>query len=188
MSTSIERFGPRDASAPAPTKPLDEAEWRAWVREGEAKDRQASAARIKAFKWLSIVGLLAAAGLWSHLDPYDIVVRFVLTSGAMIVMFQAFQSRRFAIAVVFGVLALLYNPVSPAFCFSGGWQRALVVSGAVPFVASFAWVIAAWRTNEWLFNESPRLEGAGGASPGPLGTIPSSTGRCPQGTADEWAC
>jgi hypothetical protein len=122
-----------------PAKPLDEAVWRAWVTKGEPKDSQASAARIKAVQWLSLAAILAAAGLWSHLAPYDIAVRFVLTSGAVILMFQAFQSRRFATAVVFGVLALLYNPVSPAFSFSGGWHRAVVAASAVPFVVSLAW-------------------------------------------------
>jgi hypothetical protein len=36
------------------------------------------------------------------------------------VMFQALQARRYALAVVFGALALLYNPVVPELSFSGG--------------------------------------------------------------------
>jgi hypothetical protein len=60
-----------------------------------------------------MAGLLVAAAFWSHLPPYDIVIRFVLTSCAMGVVFQALQARRYAIAVVFGALALLYNPVVP---------------------------------------------------------------------------
>jgi hypothetical protein len=127
MSTSIDL-----------ARPLHKAVWRSWVMKGEANHRQTRAARITAVKWFLIAGLLASASLWSHLAPYDIVVRFVLTSGAIVVMFQAFQSRRFAIAVLFGVLALLYNPVSPAFSFSGGWHRALLVASAMPFAASLA--------------------------------------------------
>lgn len=49
--------------------------------------------------------------------PYDIAIRFVLTSCAMGVMFQAFQARRYALAVMFGALGLLYNPVVPELSF-----------------------------------------------------------------------
>ena len=121
------------------TKPLDEEVWQAWVAKGRARERRSSAARVKAAKWVSIAGLLAAAGLWSHLTPYEVVVRFIVACSAMVVMFQAFHARHYAVAAVFGALALLYNPVAPAFTFSGDWQRALVVASAVPFVASLAW-------------------------------------------------
>ena len=89
-------------------------------------------------KWASIAALLAAAGLWSHLAPFEFAVRFLVTAGAMVVMFQAFQLRRYAVAALFGALALFYNPVAPAFNFSGDWQRAVVVASAIPFVASLA--------------------------------------------------
>jgi hypothetical protein len=89
-------------------------------------------------KWASIAAL-AAAGLWSHLVPFEVVVRFLVTAGAMVVMFQAFQARYYAVAAVFAALALFYNPVAPAFSFSGDWQRAVVVASAVPFVVSLAW-------------------------------------------------
>ena len=90
-------------------------------------------------KWASIAGLLAAAGLWSHLAPFEVVVRFLVTAGAMVVLFQAFQARHYAVAAVFGALAVFYNPVAPAFSFSGDWQRAAVAASAVPFVAALAW-------------------------------------------------
>lgn len=124
----------QSAWAPPATRPLDEAVWQAWVAKGRAQDRRSSAAGIKAVKWASIAGLLAAAGLWSHLAPFEVVVRFLVTASAMVVMFQAFQARDYAVAAVFG-----YNPVAPAFSFSGDWQRAVVVASAVPFVASLAW-------------------------------------------------
>jgi len=83
--------------------------------------------------------LLAAAGLWSHLASFEVVVRFLVTASAMVVMFQAFRARNYAVAVVFGAIALFYNPVAPAFSFSGDWQRAVVAASAVLFVASLAW-------------------------------------------------
>jgi len=90
-------------------------------------------------KWASVAGLLAAAGLWSHLGPFEVVVRFLVTASAMVVMFQAFPARYYAVAAVFGALALLYNPVAPAFSFSGDWQRAVVAASAVLFGGSLAW-------------------------------------------------
>ena len=140
MSTSIvELRGPQEAWLPPPAKPLDEAVWQAWVLKGREQDRRSNAARMIAVKWLSIAALLAATRLWSHLTPYDALVRFILSAGAMVVMFRALHTRHFAAAAVFGALALLYNPVAPAFSFSGDWHRAVVVASAVPFVASLAW-------------------------------------------------
>ena len=94
---------------------------------------------MKGVKWVSIAGLLAAAGHWPHLGPYDVVVRFVVAAGALAMMFQALRSRYYVVAAVFGALVLLYNPVAAVFPFSGEWQSALVVASAVPFVASLAW-------------------------------------------------
>ena len=95
--------------------------------------------RIKAVQWASIAALLGAAGLWSHLAPFEVAVRFLVTAGAIVVLFQAVQARYYAPATVFGALALSYNPVAPAFGFSGDWQRAVAVASAVPFVASLVW-------------------------------------------------
>jgi hypothetical protein len=94
---------------------------------------------MKAVKWVSIAALRVAAGLWSQLMPYEVLVRFIVAAGAIVVMFQAFQARNYAVAAVFAALALLYNPVAPVFSFSGDWQRVLVVGSAVPFVVSLAW-------------------------------------------------
>ena len=129
----------QSAWAPPAARPLDEAVWQAWVAKGRAQDRRSSAARIRAVKWASIAGLLAAAGIWSNLAPFEVMVRFLVTAGAMVVMFQAFQARCYAVAAVFAALALFYNPVASALSFSGDWQRAVVVASAVPFGVSLAW-------------------------------------------------
>jgi hypothetical protein len=119
--------------------PLDEAVWQAWKAKGRAQDRQGRETRIRALKWGSIVALLAVAGLWSQLAPYDVVIRCVLVAVAVGMMFEAFNRRQYALAAVFAGLALLYNPVAPVFSFSGNWRRAVVVASAVPFVTSLAW-------------------------------------------------
>ena len=123
--------------APA-SVPLDEAAWNAWVTRNRVHERRNSAAQVKAVKWVSIVGLLAVGGLWSHLAPFEIIVRFIVTTGAMVVMFQAFRARHYAVAAVFAALAVLYNPVAPSFRFSGDWQHALVLASAAPFVVALA--------------------------------------------------
>jgi Na+-translocating ferredoxin:NAD+ oxidoreductase RnfD subunit len=122
-------------------KPLDESVWQAWVLKGRAQDERSRAAGMKAVTWISLVTLLlaAAAGFWSHITPYDVAVRFLLTAGGLVLMFQAFHTRHYAFATVFGALALLYNPVTPAFSFSGQWQNAFVIASAVPFIASLTW-------------------------------------------------
>ncbi len=139
MSTSVALQESRDIQTPLMWTPLDEAAWQAWVAKGSAQDRRDTARRVKAVKWASIAALLTAAVLWSQLTPYEVVVRFLVAAGAIFVMFQAFDVRQYAVAAVFAVLALLYNPVAPVFSFSGDWQRALVVVSAVPFIASLVW-------------------------------------------------
>jgi hypothetical protein len=137
MSTLVELQEVRESPV---AQPLNEAVWKAWVRKGRANDRQSSAAHVKAVAWVSIAALIAAALLWSHLtSTYEVVVRFIVTAGALMVTFHAFRARDYAFAAVFGALALLYNPVAPVFGFSGDWQRALVVASAIPFFTSFVW-------------------------------------------------
>ena len=138
MSTSVESQRPREAWTPPASEPLNEAVWEAWFAKGRAQDRRSSATRIKAVKWASIAALLTAAGLWSHVAPFDGVVRFLVTAGEMVLMFQTFQAKYYSVAAAFGVLALCYNPVAPAFS-SGDWQRAAVTASAVPFIASLVW-------------------------------------------------
>jgi len=121
-----------------PSKRLDEAVWQAWVEEGRARERRNTAARFTAVKWVALAGLAVVAGLWSNLGPYDVVTRFVVAAGGIALMFHAIPAGHYTLAAIFGALALLYNPLAPVFSFSGGWQRALVVASAGPFVAALA--------------------------------------------------
>jgi Family of unknown function (DUF6804) len=136
MSNAVASLELREFCEAPRSRPLDEARWQAWLDKGRAQDRCDSAARMKAVKWVSLVALLAVAGLWSHLTPYDVVARFIVAAGAIVVMFHAIHAGHYAFAAVFGALALLYNPVAPVFSFSGQWRRALVVASAAPFVVS----------------------------------------------------
>jgi hypothetical protein len=142
MSTSVISQKTQDVLAlPLPlAKPLDESVWQAWVLKGRAKDERSHAVAMKAVTWISLVTLLlAAAGLWSQIAPYDVAVRFFLAAGGLVLMFQAFQTRHYVFATVFGALALLYNPVVPLFRFSGEWQSVFVMASTVPFIVSLTW-------------------------------------------------
>jgi len=139
MPTVVESVKSQSAWASPAARPLDEAVWQAWVAKGRAQERRSSATRIRAVKWASIAGLLGAAVLWSHLAPFEVFVRFLVTASALVLMFQAFQTRYYPFAATFGAVALLFNPVAPAFALSGDWQRAMVVASAVPFIASLVW-------------------------------------------------
>jgi uncharacterized membrane protein YccC len=86
----------------------------------------------------TIAGLLVAAGLWSYLAPYEVVVKFLVAGAAIFVMF-GISARHYAFAVVFGVPAVLFNPVAPMFSFSPDWQRLLLATSTIPFIASLCW-------------------------------------------------
>jgi hypothetical protein len=126
---------------PPVAKPLEEAVWQAWVLKGQARDVRRSAALLNGVSWLSAGVLLAAAGLWSHLGSYDVLVRFAVVIGAIALMVSRFHARQYAFTAVFAILALLYNPVAPVIGFSGDWQRAFVVASAAPFIIA---ALARW--------------------------------------------
>lgn len=138
MSTLMEpKESPSGWQPPAAT--LEDQRWQAWAARAGAGERQLSVTALGVAKWAAVAGLLAAVGIWSYLASFEVVVRFLVTAGAMGVMFQALQTRHYAVAALFGALALLYNPVAPVFGFSGGWQHAVVAASVVPVAASLAW-------------------------------------------------
>ena len=120
-------------------KPLDEAAWQAWLAKGRARDTRRRASLNAVVGCVVAAVLLVAAGLWSSVAPYDVTIRFVVTAGAMYVMLQAFRSANYTVAGVVGAMALLYNPVAPAFTFAGEGQRALVVGSALLLMTSLYW-------------------------------------------------
>jgi hypothetical protein len=148
MSTSVKLPATEETWSPPAATALDEAVWKAWVAKGRAQERRSIATRIIAVKWAATAVLLGAAGFWSNVAPLEVVVRFLVTAGAMVLMFQAFQKSHHVLTAVFGALALLYNPVVPAFSFSGDWERVLVAASAIPFIASLVWPNARNRRTE----------------------------------------
>ena len=118
--------------------PLDETEWQAWAVEYPL-EKQGRSAVIKAVKWASIAGLFALAGLWSRITPSEVVARFIVDAGAIVVMAHALLARSYAVLAVSGALVLLYNPLAPVFRLSGDWQRAALVACAIPFLVLLVW-------------------------------------------------
>src|ERR1041385_1975390 len=97
MSTSVGLLEPWQVREPPPSKQLDETIWQAWVEKGRARDRRNSAARLMAVKWVSLAGLLVVAGLWSHLAPYDVVARFILAAGAIVLLFHTIHDGNYTL-------------------------------------------------------------------------------------------
>jgi len=136
VSTLVGTQGSRAAWEPLPVKPLDETIWQAWLVKGAARDRRSSNAHLLTAECALLAVLLVTAVLWSRVTPYEVVVRFIVAAGAMVLMIQAIEARFYAFAAVFAALVLLYNPVAPLFSFTGDWQRALVIASTLPFIAS----------------------------------------------------
>lgn len=121
-----------------PTKLRDEA-WGAWLARNRAQDLRRIATRMKMVKWVSVATLVGAIVFVPYQPSYEVLVRFVLTLCASVVMWDAFKLRDYTFATVFGTLALIYNPVLPVMNFSGFWQCALMILSAVLFIVSLTW-------------------------------------------------
>jgi hypothetical protein len=138
MSTLVESQESRVAWILPAVKPLDESVWQAWLAKGRVQERRRGASRVTVAKWISAAVLLISVGAWSQLAPYEVLVKFLVTLGAITVMLQAFHARHYAVAALFAGVAVLYNPAAPVFSLSGDWQHAVVAATVFPFVASLA--------------------------------------------------
>jgi hypothetical protein len=136
MSTSVELLRSPDSWT---TPVVDEERWKAWLEDGRARERRGEARRAALVKCVAIGVLIAAAGLWPPLVTFDAVVRFTVAVAAIAGIFQAAKAQKYAFAVTFGALALLYNPLAPLIRFSGDGQRAVVAASVIPFAASLVW-------------------------------------------------
>lgn len=125
---------------PPAMRSLDEGVWQAWVAKGRERDKRKRARLSASVRYVVIaVLLLVAAGVGSNLAPYDVVVRFIVAGGAFFIALHAFRSAAYAVAIVFGAIALLYNPIAPVFGLTGEWQRVTVLATAILFMLSFYW-------------------------------------------------
>ena len=56
----------------------------AWVQKGRARERDSSATGVKVVELVSIAVLITAAALWPVVAPFDLVTRFVVALGAVV--------------------------------------------------------------------------------------------------------
>ncbi len=138
MSNSIPSPAKQEVHEPPVAVQLNEAVWQAWLRKGRLRQERNDARRLKALHWLSLAGLLAAGvALWSRdIAAFDVPIRFLVAVGAIGLMVHALGARHYLHAAVFGAVGILYNPVQPLLGSSGDWEPFLIVSCAIPFVAS----------------------------------------------------
>jgi hypothetical protein len=103
------------------------------------RERQAAARRLVAVKCVSI-GILAATLLWRYASGYDLWIRFDVSLGGLMVLFQALRLRRYALAAALAVLTVIYNPFVATFPFTGPGPFTFVLLTTLPFAASLIWL------------------------------------------------
>jgi len=94
--------------------------------------------RTKIMKWVSIAALLLAVVFWNYAADYQLALNVVVCMAAAVVVAQAVQIKKYAWAAGFLSLALLFNPVVPAFQLAGGFSLMLIVLSIAPFAISLA--------------------------------------------------
>ena len=127
---------PNSFSTSATEERLSETRWQAWLAKGRATDSRRRVERNAAIRYAAVAVLLITAGVWSNLAGSDVFIRFAVTTAALFTATQAFRDSKYATAGAFVLIALLYNPVVPAFFFAGDWQRAFVIASALLFMTS----------------------------------------------------
>jgi len=63
-------------------------------------------------KWFSITVLMAAM-FWRPSEGYGVLLQFVVSVGAILVVVQALQARKYLWGIGFSSIAVLFNPVAP---------------------------------------------------------------------------
>jgi len=91
---------------------------------------------IQAVKCASIAVLLLAMFFGNSPSVYQVALTLAVTMGAILVLIQAFQAKRYWWAAAFFTVAILFNPALPAVRLSGAIGSSLVVLAIVPFAIS----------------------------------------------------
>jgi hypothetical protein len=124
--------------APA-VKPLDEARWEAWKQKGRDQDRRRHVAQVTVVRCVAVGILLSAAVLGSRLASYELLARTAVFASLLALTWQAVRARQLALAAAFGLIAMLYTPVAPAFQFASRWDRIFLPASSIPLVAFLVW-------------------------------------------------
>jgi hypothetical protein len=121
---------------PAEGERTDEIVWRAWRKRNRLEEHDRQLARVTAVKALFVAVLLLTIVFWSSAADYASAIRLALTVAATFAAMQAFKLRSYALAMIFGAMAVIYNPVFPVFLLTGSTAFAIVAMTAVAVGAS----------------------------------------------------
>jgi len=123
-----------------PWRPLDEVVWRGWQAKNRFHDERIATRLTKVVKWACIATLLVAAALPLYIAPYQNALRLIVVGGAAMITLQALHAHRYAVAALFAVTVLLYNPVIPTFSLAGNWQVLIIYVTVALFAVSLTWL------------------------------------------------
>jgi len=118
------------------TKEKQGLSWPDWLERNHLQDLHGVAVRTKWTKYASMAVLLAALVFWSDVANYQILLGFLVCVGAVRIAFLAAADLRYGWASLFAGMALLYNPVFPAFALAGRAAFFLVIASITAFAAS----------------------------------------------------
>ncbi len=110
--------------------------WHDWQEKNRLRDLRGVATRAKLTKYAARTALFLALVFWSHALDYQAVLAFAVCAGAVRVAFLAAGVRRYGWASLFAGMALLYNPVLPAFALAGRPAFFLVIASIAVFGSS----------------------------------------------------
>jgi uncharacterized protein DUF6804 len=92
----------------------------------------------KTMKWGSVVGLLLVATSWHGGANYRLLLDFVVSVAAIVVVKQAVRAKQYVWASGFVGMALLLNPIVPVFTPAGNLILLLFLIGLSPTIIIFA--------------------------------------------------
>ena len=88
------------------------------------------------FKLIAIVFLLGAMGYWPY--AYYQVLRWIVCAIAAYSAYLAYQSKKVGWTWIFGIIAVLFNPIIPIHLTREIWQPIDVIVAIIFFVSLFS--------------------------------------------------
>lgn len=133
--------GPMLAPMPDPggSTPVDEARWNRWLASNAAREIRDAAGWMTGVKLTAIAAVAATMLLWTHVAPYQLPLRFAISICALAALNQSARAKRYALAVLFLAVLIIYNPLYAIFQTASGWPLPVPLFALVAFAASLFW-------------------------------------------------
>lgn len=84
-----------------------------------------------------VAGAFAAIAIFDHPYSYYQITRWIVCAVAIYAAYQAYQAGKAAWPWIFGVVAVLFNPLFPFYFAKGTWQVLDAIVAAIFFVSLF---------------------------------------------------